>query len=374
LLPPFGRFVENIVPHNAVSALTKRNFGFSGAADLFVFIGGYTATILYGRMMLERGLVVTATRIFKRLWQLYVAYVVLFVVYIELIGYVARKSSASALIGEFNVTGIVDHTIRTLIHGLLLQAKPLNLEVLQLFIVLMALFPLVLLGMMRRPNLTMAASISIYFAARHLDWNLSSFPDGRWSLNPFCWQLLFVFGTWLAAIGARQKQALSSLQDFGILRVAAWLYLILALVVTTAGRFPQIAGIVPDYLLDGFLSNQRENLVPYQVIHFLALVFLFTYVVPRDWRGFRWQALQPVIKCGEEWLPVCAGVFLSFAAHLVLITGPNLLAMHVLVSVAGISIMTAVAYYGSWSKQQDRKPAPRLQPMSGLPKESRLVK
>ena len=201
------------VPHNAVSLLTMRNFGFSGATDLFVFVGGYTAAILYGRMMLERGFVVTATRIFKRLWQLYVAYVVLFVVYIELIGYVARKSRASELIGEFNVTGIVDHTVRTLIHGLLLQAKPLNLDVLQLFIVLMAFFPLVLLGMMRRPNLTMAASISLYFTARHLDWNLSSFPDGRWYLNPFCWQLLFVLGTWLASIGARQKHAISALQD-----------------------------------------------------------------------------------------------------------------------------------------------------------------
>jgi hypothetical protein len=104
-------------------------------------------------------------------------------------------------------------------------------------------------------------------------------------------------------------------------------------------------------------------------------VFLFTHVVPRDWHGFKSQALQPVIKCGEEWLPVfCAGVFLSFAAHLVLITGPNLLAMHVLVSVGGISIMTAVAYYASWSRQQDRKPAPRLQPMARLPKEGRLVK
>ncbi len=363
------------VPHNVVSLLTMRNFGFSGAADLFVFVGGYTASIFYGRMMLERGLVVTATRIFKRLWQLYVAYVVLFVVYIELIGYVAGKSSASALIGEFNVTGIIDHTIRTLIHGLLLQAKPLNLEVLQLFIVLMAFFPLVLLGMMRRPNLTMAASISVYFAARQLDWNLSSFPDGRWSLNPFCWQLLFVFGAWLASINARHKQAFSALHDFGILRVAAWLYLAFSLAVTTSGRFPQLAGIVPDYLHDVLLPDQRENLVPYRVLHFLALVFLFTHVVPRDWHGFKSQALQPVIKCGEEWLPVfCAGVFLSFAAHLVLITGPNLLAMHVLVSVGGISIMTAVAYYASWSRQQDRKPAPRLQSMAGLPKEGRLVK
>ena len=45
------------VPHNAVSLLTMRNFGFSGATDLFVFVGGYTAAILYGRMMLERGFV-----------------------------------------------------------------------------------------------------------------------------------------------------------------------------------------------------------------------------------------------------------------------------------------------------------------------------
>src|SRR5438034_854749 len=176
-------FLDHI-PHNAVSLLTMRNFGFSGSIDLFVFVGGYTAAILYGKMMLERGFVVSATRIFKRLWQLYAAY-------IDLIGYVARKSRAPELIGEFNVAGIVDHTIRTLIHGLLLQAKPLNLDVLQLFIVLMAIFPFVLFGMVRRPNVTMAGSIGLYLAARQFDWKLSSFPDGRWSLNPFSWQLLF---------------------------------------------------------------------------------------------------------------------------------------------------------------------------------------
>ena len=171
------------------------------------------------------------------------------------------------------MTGIVDHTVRTLIHGLLLQAKPLNLDVLQLFIILMAFFPFVLLGMMRRPNLTMVASISLYFTARHLDWNLSSFPDGRWYLNPFCWQLLFVLGAWLASIGARQKNGISALQEFQILRVAAWLYLIFALVVTIAGDFPRIAGIVPDHLLEAFLPNERENLAPYRVLHFLALDF-----------------------------------------------------------------------------------------------------
>jgi hypothetical protein len=146
------------------------------------------------------------------------------------------------------------------------------------------------------------------------------------------------------------------------------------LAVTVAGKFPQ-ASIVPDLLRDVFGLNDRENLAPHRVLHFLALAFLFSYMVPRDWSGFRWQTLQPVIKCGQEWLAVfCAGVFLSFAGHLVLITGPDSLAMQVLVSFTGILIMTGVAYYVSWSKQQDHKPAFRPPAMTGLPEEGRFAK
>lgn len=345
------------VPHNAVSLLTLRNFGFSGATDLFVFVGGYTAAILYGKMMLERGLLVTATRIFKRLWQLYVAYVVLFVIYVDLIGYVARKTAAPEIIGEFNVTGIVDHTIRTLIYGLMLQAKPLNLDVLQLFIVLMAFFPLVLFGMMRRPALAAAGSITLYAMARYHDWNLSAYPEGRWYFNPFCWQLLFVLGAWLALSGARTMRAIHTLQKLQVLRIAALLYLLFALIVTLAGKFPHLAAMLPEPVLDIFLPNEKENIALYRVLHFLTLAFLVSYWVPRDWRGFRWVALQPLIRCGEEWLPVfCAGVFLSFAGHFILITGPDSVAMQILVSIAGIAAMTAVAYYVSWSRRQDQKP------------------
>jgi hypothetical protein len=350
-------FLDHI-PHNAVSVLTLRNFGFSGATDLFVFVGGYTAAILYGKMMLERGFLVTATRIFRRVWQLYAAYVVLFVIYIDLIGYVARKSAAPEIIHEFNVAGILGHTIRTLIYGLLLQAKPLNLDVLQLFIVLMVFFPFVLFGMLRRPNVTAAGSIVLYLAARKFDWNLSSFPDGHWYFNPFSWQLLFVLGAWFALGSARQMRAIRSFQDLSILRILALLYLLFALIVTATGNVPQLAGIVPDAVLNFFLPNEKENLAPYRVLHFLTLAFLFSLAVPRDWHGFQRPALRPIVKCGEEWLPVfCAGVFLSFAGHFFLITGPNSLAMHFLVSIAGIAIMAGVAYYASWSRRQDYKPA-----------------
>lgn len=362
------------VPRNAVNLLTLRNFGFSGAVDLFVFVGGYTAALLYGRMMLERGFVVAATRIFKRLWQLYAAYVVLFVIYINLIGYVARQSGAPALISEFNVTGIVDHTVRTLIHGLLLRAKPLNLDVLQLFIVLMAIFPLILLGMVRRPNATLAASVGLYLSARLLDWNLSAFPDGHWYLNPFSWQLLFVLGAWFALSSPARTGWVNRLQEFAAVRAAAWLYLALALAMTMAAKFPQ-AAIGTDLFRDFFGANGSENLTPHRVLHFIALAFLFTYMMPRNWSGFDWLTLQPAIKCGREWLAVfCTGVFLSFAAHLVLINSPDSLSIRVLVSLAGVLIMTGVAYYVSWSKRQDFKPAFPPQAVTGIAEQGRYAK
>jgi hypothetical protein len=133
--------------------------------------------------------------------------------------------------------------------------------------------------------------------------------------------------------------------------------LLFALAVTLAGKFPQLGAMIPAPVLDTFLPNDKENIAPYRVLHFLALAFLFGHLVPRNWRGFRWPALQPLLKCGEEWLPVfCAGVFLSFAGHLILITGPDSIVMQILVSIAGMAAMTGVAYYVSWSRRQDQKP------------------
>jgi hypothetical protein len=350
-------FVDHI-PHNVVSSLTLRNFGFSGATDLFVFVGGYAAAIIYAKIMVERGPVVGATRIFKRLWQLYAAYIVLFVIYVDLIGYVAAQTAAPEIITEFNIAGFIDHPIRTLIRGVLLQATPLNLDVLQLFIVLMAFFPIVLIGMLRWPIVTLAGSAALYVAARIFDWHLLSFPEGDWVFNPLSWQLLFVLGAWFALSGAREVRLIRSMQGLPALRIAALLYLLFALTITSAGKLPALAEVIPDSLLSAFLPNDRANLAPYRVLHLLAMAFLFTLAVPRGWRGFRWPILQPVIKCGEEWLAVfCAGVFLSFAAHFILITGPNSLAIQVLVSSAGILMMTAVAYYVSWSRRQDYKSA-----------------
>ena len=110
----------------------------------------------------------------------------------------------------------------------------------------------------------------------------------------------------------------------------------------------------PAWLFDAFNPNDRANLAPYRVLHFLALAFVVTRYISRDWQGLEWPILGPVITCGEQSLGVfCVGVFLSFIGHFALTISSGSLLAQVFVSASGIAVMTLVAYYISWSKQQD---------------------
>ncbi|MDA9399224.1 OpgC domain-containing protein [Bradyrhizobium sp. CCBAU 45389] len=350
-------FLDHI-PDNVVNWITTRNYGFSDAADLFVFISGYTASFVYARMMLERGFIVGATRLTKRVWQLYVAHIILFVIYIASISYLALRFGDSEMINEFNVAGLVDNATETLRQGLFLRFKPLNLDVLPLYIVLMGLFPPVLWFMLRKPDLTMALSIVLWLAARQFGWNLTAYPAGQWYFNPYCWQVLFVFGAWCAMGGARRSMTLINSP------ITLWLclgYMLFALVMTMAGRFPTFGGMFPEWLFSAFNPNDKTNLAPYRFLHFVVIVILVIRFVPKDWPGLEWKVFDPLIVCGQQSLAVfCVGVFLSFVGHFELSMSSGSLFAQLFVSIAGIAIMTTVAYYISWSKKQDKplKPPP----------------
>ena len=117
----------NHIPNNAVNWITTRNYGFSDGAELFVFISGYTAALVYGRIMRDHGFVIGATRLAKRVWQLYVAHVMLLLIYVAAVVYVALRFRYNNLLHEFNIAYLTQYPIRTLIEGLALRFKPYNL-------------------------------------------------------------------------------------------------------------------------------------------------------------------------------------------------------------------------------------------------------
>jgi hypothetical protein len=95
--------------------------------------------------------------------------------------------------------------------------------------------------------------------------------------------------------------------------------------------------------------------------------------IPKTWPALEWKGFDPAIVCGQQSLAVfCVGVFLSFVAHFVLSLSSGSLFAQIVVSLAGICIMTTVAYYISWSKRQD-KPAkvPAPKPAEAKPAEAK---
>lgn len=340
------------VPSGVLAWCSFRNYGFSDGADLFVFISGYTSALVFGRKMVEDGFVFGTSRLLRRVWQIYTAHVLLFVIYLASVHFLSNEFGVPDFIDRFNVGPLLASPVEAITQGLLLRYKPLNLDVLPLYVVLMGAFAPVLWLMLRYPNWVMAGSVLIYFATRQFGWNFPSYPSGVWYFNPFAWQLLFVLGAWLALGGAGTLHFLVRSRTVLILGVA---YLLFAAVMTMAAQISELQRLFPSALFEAFNPNDKTNLAPYRFLHLAVLIILGARFIPIDAAGLQAAIWRPVIKCGQQSLEVFAvGIYLSFIGYFVLQMTSSGVIAQLLVGTGGISIMTAVAYYRSWSKRVEK--------------------
>src|SRR3984957_10649558 len=284
-------FLDHI-PGNILNWFTIRNYGFSHATEIFIFISGYTAAFVYGRAMRERGMLIASARVLRRAWQIYVAHIFLFTIFMAEIAYVAATFDNPLYAEEMNILDFLKQPDVTIFQALLLKFKPVNMEVLPLYIVLLLLLPPALAMLMWRPALALAASALLYVLTWNFDWNLPAYPNGVWFFNPFAWQLLFVFGAWCALGGA--KRLAPVLQSRTILAIA-FAYLLFAFAITLTWYNDSLARFVPAWLSDWMYPIDKTNLDVLRFAHFLALAAVMVRFVPRDWPALKSPLLQPAI-------------------------------------------------------------------------------
>jgi hypothetical protein len=341
-------FIDHLPP-SLLTWFTIRNYGFSDATEIFIFISGYTAAFVYGRAMLESGVVVATARILRRVWQIYVAHVFLFTIFLAEISYVATRFENPLYTEEMGIMDFLKQPDVTIVQALLLRFRPVNMDVLPLYIVLMLALPLILWLMKWRPDVTLGLSVLLYAVTWEYDLYLSAYPNGFWAFNPFAWQLLFVFGAWCALGGARRMSRILAS------RVTMWIsiaYLVAAFYVTLTWYVPQLSQFMPKLLEQWMYPIDKADLDVLRFTHFLALAALTVRVLPRDWPGLKSPWLRPLILCGSHSLEIfCLGVFLAFAGHFILAEVAGGPALHALISLSGILIMWAMAWVISWYKR-----------------------
>lgn len=350
-------FLDHI-PSNLVSWATIRNYGFSDATEIFVFISGYTAAFVYGRAMQITGFIVATARVLKRAWQIYVAHVFLFAIYLAEISYVSKSFDNPLYSEEMGVLNFLNNPDVTIIQALLLKFKPVNMDVLPLYIVLLLWFAPFLWLLLRSPTLGLLVSVAIYTTAWMFELNLPAYPSGEWAFNPFAWQLLFVFGAWCALGGAtRLARWNKSIFVVGL----AFAYLAFAFGIAMTWYFPPLGAYVPRFIGDSIYPIDKANLDVLRILHFISLAVITVWLVPQNWPALKSPAFWPAIVCGRHSLEIfCLGVFLSFAGHFVFTEVSNRVFMHVIVSAAGIAIMVGAAALISWYRRVERQgPGPR---------------
>jgi hypothetical protein len=335
-------FLDHI-PHDIVAWLTLRNYGFSDAAEFFVFISGYLAGYIYGPIVRGGRFLAATKRLVMRAWQMYVAHIMLFLLFTAQIARTVRKFDNPMYEDEFNVHNFLQHPDVLIGQALSLRYKPVNLDVLPLYISLVLASPLILWCLVRRPNWTLLGSAVLYVLARWFDWNFASYPPGTtWYFNPFAWQLLFVFAAWCGVGGAAKLQFV--IRSRVVLALAvAWIIFALLIVMTWHSAF--LESLVPKWMIKRIYPIDKTDLDMLRFTHFLALAVVVTRYLPRDWKPLTSKWLRPLILCGQHSLPIfCIGVFLSFGAHWILMQYTRGVWEQLVVSAAGIVIMVAIAW------------------------------
>lgn len=340
-------FIDHLPP-NILTWFTIRNYGFSDATEIFIFISGYTAAFVYGRAMQDQGFVVASARILKRVWQIYVAHVFLFTIFLAEISYVATRFENPLYTEEMGILDFLKQPDVTIVQALLLRFRPVNMDVLPLYIVLMLFLPPILWLLKRRADLALALSILLYIITWEFELNLTAYPSGVWIFNPLAWQLLFVFGAWCALGGARRMSRILSSP------VTLWIcaaYLLAAFWVTLTWHIPQIHHLLPRLIEQWMYPINKTDLDVLRFAHFLALAAITVRFLHKDWPGLTSIWLRPMILCGQHSLEIfCIGVFLAFGGHFILAELGGGAGMHFLVSLGGVVIMSTAAWVFSWYK------------------------
>lgn len=324
------------VPNNIGSWLTLRNYGFSDAAEVFMFVSGVTCALAYGKVRRCEGWSGVIRRTLRRGWNIYAAFLLL-TLSCAILVYLA---GGDRLADESNTRILLDQPGATLVHAAILQYCPVNTDVLPIFVLLHLLFAPLLWLLLRVPNVMLGASLALYALVHVFGWTIPAWPSGHWAFNPLAWQLLVVLGAWWMIEGERVRPWVTS----RTVLVPAVLYLVFSLIIALSWRIKPLDGTVPQALLRLFYPMDKSNLDPLRLLHFLALAILAVWLVPADRRGLTARVMRGAILCGKNSLPIyCLGVLLTLASLLALFNVSEGLAMQITLSVAGVLMMIAAA-------------------------------
>jgi hypothetical protein len=343
----------NHVPGNAFERFTYSGYILSDAAELFVFLAGWSlALATQAKSTPDRpGRVIL--RVSARTLEVYRVQIVITVLAIAIIAAAAVYLDNPLLLEWHNASPFFSDPVQNSIGLVLLTYQLGYFNILPLYVVLLAIAPVFILLARYSPGLALALSALIYTAALILEVNLPNWPgDGDWFFNPLAWQFLLVLG-FVMSLWAHGN---------AVFRTWAGRLVPLGALVVALGWASVMWDLKPDpysvpkprllFLLD------KSFLSPARLVEFLALVLAFHRAYPLIERVLG-RLVHPIAQLGRNSLEVFAvGSVLSLVAQLVRATVQPNVALDTFLIGSGILALVFTAWFSEWRSRSPKLPLP----------------
>jgi hypothetical protein len=335
-------FIDHM-PGNVFGFVTLQRFGFSDAAELFVLIAGISSILAFSRAFERDGIGQGVLAIGSRIWTLYIAHIVMFVVTVAIAAFAAERFGDASYIENLALDAFIAEPAMATLRAVTLTYQPNFLDILPLYIVLLAGLPLIILAFRLHLALPLIMSTSLYALVSVYPFNLPNVQAAQvWYFNPFAWQLLFVIGATVAEM-SRRRVALPQWRH--VITAAALAYVVFSFTVAAPWRaLPGLENLVvirPEWLP----AIDKTGLDPLRLVDVLARFWLVIVFLSAGARVLRSTPSLWLAHAGRHSLEVfCLGLVLSLVGGIIMRETGYHLAGQVAVTMAGIAMMISLGW------------------------------
>lgn len=338
----------NHIPGQA-TLLTWRHYGFSDAADTFVFLAGFSAALAWGAGFRgEKNPAAAKANAGRRALHLYRTHLMLVAAMLILVTAGAWLYANPAIKQMMGLGYLGASPVDGWLKVAVLAYLPNLGDILPMYIVFIG--ALAFLGplMARHPLPTLAISGLLWAWGGIANIAPPAHPDGgTWFFNPLCWQFLFTIGFLL---GNRVSSG-KPVPRHPLLMAAAGGMLLYAFLATAPWH---MLGIGRDFRVfdpDTLIPHAKSTLEIGRLAHFLALAYVVSALIRPDARFFSTLVGRMFGMLGRHSLPVfVGGVLLSTIWTILIQQTPTTSAMEWMMGLSGLLILFTIGLV--WERER----------------------
>ncbi|MBY4732730.1 OpgC domain-containing protein [Cupriavidus pauculus] len=291
--------VVDHVNGSVLADYTIRNFQLFDAAEVFVFLAGYSAGAAYLAMEARDGASAARKRMRRRSWEIYQAFVLTGVLML-LFGLVLALCKVPApAVRATEAPDFMAQPLATLLQVIGLVRQPFVSDVLPMYAVFIGLAPLSIRWARAQPLAFACASVALWIMSPTLLPLLPSSEPRGWSFNPFAWQLMFGMG-----LLARLRPDFVLPQQAIVRRAFTIGALVVALLCMAAAYLwmrPHLyEAWLPTWLPSMVFPLPKQSLAALRVVSFLGLAWLVYLAIRAGWVEWLARFMGPVVQIGRH--------------------------------------------------------------------------